>query len=65
MIRFPRIVIPLSVSLTAIFNLALNLVVVVALAHGVTPRSSWLGMIPIVLGFVVLATSFGMLPSVV
>jgi ABC-2 type transport system permease protein len=64
-IRFPRMAIPLSVSLTSIFNLSLNLVVVVvfALADGVTPRLSWLEMIPIVLGFVVLGTGFGMLLS--
>jgi ABC-2 type transport system permease protein len=64
-IRFPRMVIPLSVSLTAIFNLALNLVVVIvfALADGVAPRASWLEMIPVVLGFIVLATGLGMLLS--
>jgi ABC-2 type transport system permease protein len=64
-IRFPRMVVPLSVSLTAIFNLSLNLMVVVAfaLADGVTPTVRWLELPLIVLGFVVLATGFGMLLS--
>lgn len=64
-IRFPRMVVPLSVSLTAIFNLALSLIVVVAfaLADGVTPTVRWLEMPLIVLAFIVLATGFGMLLS--
>ena len=64
--RFPRMVIPLAVSLTAGFNLAMNSIVVVvfALASGVTPTPRWLEMLPIVLGFVVLATGIGMLLSV-
>lgn len=42
--RFPRLVIPLSVSLTALFNLGANLlaVLVFAIATGVEPRLSWL-----------------------
>lgn len=42
--QFPRLVIPLSVVLTGIFNLALNLVVVFVfiLAFGVGPAWSWL-----------------------
>jgi ABC-2 type transport system permease protein len=64
-VRFPRMAIPLSVSLTALFNLSLNLIVVLvfALADGITPSLSWLEVIPIVLGFIVLATGFGMLLS--
>jgi ABC-2 type transport system permease protein len=63
--RFPRMVIPLSVSLTAIFNLSLNFIVIVvyALLDGVTPTARWLEMIPIALGFVVFATGLGMLLS--
>ena len=38
-------------------------VIVFALANGVTPTSQWLEMIPIVLGFMVLATGIGMLLS--
>jgi ABC-2 type transport system permease protein len=42
--QFPRLVIPLSIVLTGIFNLLLNLVVVFVfiLAFGVTPAWSWL-----------------------
>jgi ABC-2 type transport system permease protein len=64
-VRFPRMVIPLAVSLTAVFNLAVNFIAVLgfALADGVYPRLSWLWMIPIVLGFLVLASGIGMLLS--
>ncbi len=64
-IRFPRMVVPLSVSLTATFNLAMNFIVVLifAFASGVTPTIQWLEMIPIVFGFIVLATGIGMLLS--
>ena len=64
-IRFPRMVVPLSVSLTAAFNFGLNFVVVIvfALADGVVPTLRWLELIPIVLGWIVLATGFGMLLS--
>ena len=43
-IQFPRMVIPLSVVLLAMFNLSLNLIVVLifALASGVRPMLSWL-----------------------
>ena len=62
-IRFPRMVIPLSVSLTGLFNLGMNFIAVLvfALASGITPTIRWLELIPIVLGFVVLATGIGML----
>jgi ABC-2 type transport system permease protein len=64
-IRFPRMTVPLSVSLTATFNLGVNSIVVLifALASGVTPTVLWLEMIPIVLGFIILATGIGMLLS--
>jgi ABC-2 type transport system permease protein len=64
-IQFPRMVIPLSVVLLASFNLALNLVVVLifAVAEGVTPMLSWLEL-PLVLAMlVVLATGIAMLLS--
>jgi ABC-2 type transport system permease protein len=43
-IHFPRLVIPLSVVLTAYFNLLINLVAVAifALAQGIEPRLTWL-----------------------
>jgi ABC-2 type transport system permease protein len=64
-IRFPRMVIPLSVSLTATFNLGMNsiAVLVFALLNGVTPKLSWLEMFPIAVAFIVFATGFGMLLS--
>ena len=64
--RFPRLVIPLSVGLTAMFNLGINFIVVFvfALATGVTPRVSWLGLIPLVLLLSTLAVGVGMLLSV-
>jgi ABC-2 type transport system permease protein len=48
--QFPRLVIPLSVVLTALFNLMLNLIVVAIfiLAFGVTPTWTWL-LFPIVI----------------
>lgn len=62
-IDFPRMVIPLSVALTAALNLALNLVVVFVfmLAAGVEPRWSWLELPLIVAALVFLATGIGML----
>jgi ABC-2 type transport system permease protein len=64
-VRFPRMVVPMSVSLTATFNLAMNsiAVLVFALFSGVTPRITWLEMVPIALGFVLLATGLAMLLS--
>jgi ABC-2 type transport system permease protein len=48
--QFPRLVIPLSVVMTALFNLGLNLVVVLCfiLAFGVTPQWTWL-LFPVIL----------------
>lgn len=64
-VRFPRMVIPLSVSLTALFNLTMNFIAVVvfALANSVYPKLSWLELVPIVGAYVVLATGVGMLLS--
>lgn len=64
-IRFPRMVIPLSVSLTATFNLGMNMIAVFifALANGVTPQITWLELVPIILAFIVFATGIGMLLS--
>jgi ABC-2 type transport system permease protein len=64
--HFPRIAIPISVSLSALFNLGLNLlaVLVFALASGVEPRLSWLQFPLLVLALTVLAIGFAMLLSV-
>ncbi len=64
--RFPRLVIPLSVALTAVFNLGANLVAVLvfALASGVELRWTWLEMIPIVALLATFAVGIGTLLSV-
>lgn len=64
-IRFPRMVVPLAVSLTATFNLCMNFIAVFvfAFASGVTPTIRWLEMIPIIGLFIVLATGIAMLLS--
>ncbi len=64
-VRFPRMVIPLAVSLTALFNLGMNLIAVLvfALISGLRPRWTWLEMPVLVLLLVVFATGIGMLLS--
>jgi ABC-2 type transport system permease protein len=55
--QFPRLVIPLSVVLTSLFNLLLNLIVVLAffLGFGVTPMWTWL-LFPVILTAIVVIT---------
>jgi ABC-2 type transport system permease protein len=57
-IQFPRLAIPTSVVLLAIFNLGLNLLVVMifALVEGVRPMVSWLEL-PLILGMLVLVSA--------
>jgi ABC-2 type transport system permease protein len=64
--RFPRVVIPLSVALTALLNLGMTLVAVFGftLANGIWPQWSWLELIPILALLTMLATGVGMLLSV-
>jgi len=64
-IRFPRLVIPLAVSLTALFNLCTNFIAVFvfALAEGLSPQLSWLELPLLVLLLAVLAVGTGMLLS--
>ena len=64
-IRFPRMVIPLSVSLTAVFNLAMNAIVIVifAVLNGVHPTLKWLELLPIAGALIVLATGISMILS--
>ena len=64
-IQFPRMAIPVSVVLTASFNLGLNLLVVLifALASGVTPRLSWLEAIPLVALLAIFTSGMAMLLS--
>jgi len=63
--QFPRLVIPLSVVLTALFTLGLNMIVVVAfmLAFGVTPMWTWLLFPVILLPLLVLSAALAMLLS--
>jgi ABC-2 type transport system permease protein len=63
--QFPRLVIPLSVVVTSLFNLGLNLIVVVIflLAFGVSPQWTWLLFPLIVVALVLFATAVSMLLS--
>jgi ABC-2 type transport system permease protein len=56
--QFPRLVIPLAVVLTALFNLGLNLIVVFAfvLGWGIDPRWTWL-LFPVALLLIIVFTS--------
>jgi ABC-2 type transport system permease protein len=56
--QFPRLVIPLAVVLTSLFNLTVNLVVVFAfvLIAGISPMWTWL-LFPLVLGVLVMLTT--------
>jgi ABC-2 type transport system permease protein len=56
--QFPRLVIPLSAVLTSIFNLVLNLgvVLVFVLASGVTPTWTWL-LFPVLMAVMVVFTT--------
>jgi ABC-2 type transport system permease protein len=62
-IQFPRLVIPLSIVLGALFNLALNLIVVLifALISGVRPMLTWLELPVIVLVLGAFSTGLAML----
>jgi ABC-2 type transport system permease protein len=63
--QFPRLVIPLAVVLTSLFNLGLNLVVVLVflLASGVTPMWTWL-LVPFLLaGLIAITTAVSMIVS--
>jgi ABC-2 type transport system permease protein len=64
-VRFPRMVIPLSVALHSAFNLGLNFVAVFVFvfAAGIEPRIEWLELIPLVALLLIFATGVGMLLS--
>lgn len=64
-VHFPRLVIPLSVVLTALFNLALNLVAVFAfvLISGIGPRPEWLLVPLLLLPLVIFGAGVAMLLS--
>lgn len=64
-IHFPRLVIPISIVLLALFNLGLNLIVVAifALSAGVQPMLGWAELPLIVLALVAFASGVAMLLS--
>jgi ABC-2 type transport system permease protein len=64
--RFPRLVIPLAVTLTALFQLVTNLVPIfgLALASNITPKWAWFELIPIIVALAILALGIGMILSV-
>jgi ABC-2 type transport system permease protein len=64
-VRFPRMVIPLSVVLHSLFNLGLNLIAVFvfALASGITPTVDWLQIPLLIALLVVLSLGVTMLLS--
>ena len=63
--QFPRLVIPLSVVFTTLFNLGLNLVVafVFILAFGVSPQWTWLLLPALVLLLFIITTAISMIVS--
>ncbi len=64
-IRFPRMVMPLSVALTSAFTLGTNLLALFAflLASGITPRLSWLELPVLLAVLIAFATGVAMLVS--
>jgi ABC-2 type transport system permease protein len=64
--RFPRVVIPLSVATTSLLNLGMTLlaVFVFALAAGDLPTWSWLELFPLIVLLTMLSLGVGMLLSV-
>jgi ABC-2 type transport system permease protein len=64
-IQFPRMVIPMSVVLLAMFNLSLNLIVVTifALLQGVRPMLTWLELPLIIIPLAILCSGIAMLLS--
>jgi ABC-2 type transport system permease protein len=64
-IHFPRLAIPVSVTLTAAFNLGLNLVVLFFFMaiSGVTPHWTWIGLVPILAVLLAFTAGLAMLLS--
>jgi ABC-2 type transport system permease protein len=65
-IEFPRLAVPLSVVLTGVFNVSLNLipVLIFLLANGGLPTWSWLELPLLVAAMALFATGLGMILSV-
>src|SRR3954470_22604305 len=66
-LRFPRLAIPLAVSLKSLFNLGMNFIAVLAFAliSGVAPRMSWLELPLLVLVLAAFTTGVTVLLSIV
>jgi ABC-2 type transport system permease protein len=64
--RFPRLVVPLAITLTALFTMSTNMIPIFALAliRGVRPTCAWLELIPVIVLLATLAAGIGMLLSV-
>ena len=64
--RFPRMVIPLAIALTALYQLLLNMIPVFlfAILSGVYPRLSWLELPVLIVLLAMLAVGVGMVLSV-
>jgi ABC-2 type transport system permease protein len=63
--RFPRLVVPLAVALTALFQLGMNFIAVIifALLSGITPTITWLELPVLVVLMAILAVGTGMILS--
>jgi ABC-2 type transport system permease protein len=66
-IQFPRIVIPLSVTITSLLHLCTTLIAVLifALLSGVEPQVRWLELIPLIGLLTMFATGVGMVLSII
>ena len=64
-VPFPRAAVPLSVALTSLFDLGMNLLALLAflLAAGVTPRAGWLELVPLLVLLAALVAGVAMLLS--
>jgi ABC-2 type transport system permease protein len=64
-VRFPSMVVPLAVSVTTLYSLLLNLIAVFVflLVLGITPRLSWLELVPMIGLLFILVTGISMLLS--
>jgi len=62
-LSFPRLVVPVSVTLTSVFSFAVNLIVVVLFVVGarLTPRLEWLLLIPLVVQLYVFIVAVGII----
>jgi ABC-2 type transport system permease protein len=62
-LSFPRLTIPLAVTLTAVFSFAVNLIVIVVFIAGtrLTPRIEWLAVLPLLLELYVFSVAVALI----